>query len=277
MSSDSFGEAFRIVVSDKKQNKLGLGGTAQSTARSVYFFAQRESGGEIFIQPLGVNFCPAGDRRAIPLVELMENYRPEPLFYYNRVKPVMDGVETDLEKGEKNLEAGRADLAEKCFKRALEVDADNIRGIFGLGTAYLEAGKTEDAEAILGRIMTLEMAFAPEHAHLFNQFGIRMRKAGMLKQALEYYEKAANLNARDEHLQFNICRIHYEMDDLDASFDCLSKALDLNENFREGMLMRDHLLKRKPDLASRPKAEPGEAEASAQDGLDLKGAPWQVD
>ncbi|MFZ5426827.1 MAG: tetratricopeptide repeat protein [Thermodesulfobacteriota bacterium] len=271
MSSDSFSEEFRIVVSDKKMNKLGIGGTAQSTARSVYFFAQREKGGEIFIQPLGGNFCPAGDRRAIPLLDLIENYHPEPLFYYNRVKPVMDGVQADIEKGEKNLEAGRHELAEKCFKRALEVDADNVRGIFGLGTAYLEAGKTEEAEELLGRIMNLEMAFAPEHAHLFNQFGIRMRKAGMLRQALDYYGKAAALNERDEHLHFNICRIHYEMDDLDASFDCLAKALDLNGDFREGVLMRDHLLRRKPGLASR-----GGDKAEASDGREESG-PIRVD
>lgn len=266
MASDSFSEEFRLVVSDKKMNKLGIGGSAQATARSVYFYAQREKGGEVFIQPLGGNLCPAGERRAIPLGELIENYHPEPLFYYNRVKPVMDGVQADLEKGEKNLDAGRADLAEKCFKRALEVDSDNVRGIFGLGTAYLEAGKTEEAEELLGRIMNLEMAFAPEHAHLFNQFGIKMRKAGMLRQALEYYGKAAALNERDEHLHFNICRIHYEMDDLDASFDCLTKALDLNGEFREGVLMRDHLLRRKPGLASRSAEKAGASDGSANDG-----------
>jgi len=277
MGSDTFGDEFKIVVSDKKQNKLGLGGTAQKTARSVYFFVQRVKDGEIFIQALGGNFCPAGDKRMIPLEELIENYRPEPLFYYNRVKPVMDGVDSDLEKGEKNLDAGRPDLAEKCFKRVLEVDAENVRGIFGLGTAYLEAGKTEDAEEILGRIMNLEMAFAPEHAHLFNQFGIRMRKAGMLKQALEYYAKASALNERDEHLHFNICRIHYEMDDLDASYDCLNKALGLNGDFREGVLMRDHLLRRKPELACRLADKPAEADGSAPGEGDPEAAPLRVD
>jgi len=244
-------KAFKIVVSDKRENKLGVGGTTQKTTRTLYFYAERLEEGDIFIQPLSAKYCPSGEKTPVVLEEFLDNFRPEPLYYYNRVKPAMDGLETRLEKGEEHLEAGRPDLAEKSFKRALEMDEDNVRGVFGLGTAYLDAEKQEEAEAILGRIMTLDMAFHPDHIHLFNSFGIKMRKASMHQQALDYYARALALNARDENLHFNTCRIHYEMGDLDNAMECVVEALRINQDFAEAEQMLAHLLRKKPALVAR--------------------------
>jgi tetratricopeptide (TPR) repeat protein len=274
MNTDLGGDTFRLVVSDKKENKLGVGGSTQKTARSLYFYVERIAGGSIFLQALNDKSIPAGEKKDISLEQLLESYHPEPLVYYNKVKPLLDGVASNLEKGEKHLEKGRTDAAEKCFKRALVVDTENIRGLFGLGMTYLSAGKTEDAGEILDKIMNLEMAFDEEHAHLFNQFGIKMRKAGMLPQALDYYEKALALNGQDEHLLFNVCRIHYEMKDFDSALDVVAKALRLNNEFPEGKMMLEHLLKLKPELANRLNEAPGAAEAAKTDGLDLDGVPW---
>lgn len=274
MNNDRQERAFKIVVSDKKANKLGQGGTARQEARSIYYYAEGDQEGTVQLQALNSENVPSGRKRGVTLEEFMDSYRPEPLFYYNKVKPAMEGLEAELQKGEGHLEAGRPDQAQKCFSRALAVDEENIRGVFGLGMSYLAAGKLEDAEAILGRIMELEMAFAPEHIHLFNRFGIQMRKAGMHGQALDYYAKAAALNGEDEHLHFNTCRIHYEMGDLDSAFACVGRALELNGGFEEARLMRAHLLRRKPELDA-----PGEAGAEPPkrdyEGLDLDGAPWE--
>lgn len=244
MSDAKWMKPFRLAVSDKTDNKLGTGCTSQRTARQVYFFAERDEQGGLYVQPLNDKFYPAGDRRSLTLEEFLESFRPEPLFYYNRVLPAMEGVESCLEKGDRHLEANRADLACKSYKRALETDENNVRGIFGLGLSYLAQGMTEDAEAILGRLMSLELAFDPVHSHLFNQFGIQLRKTGMLAQALEYYDKALALCGHDEHLHFNVCRIHYAMDNHQEALNCLDKALELNSGFGEGLRMRDHLLRR---------------------------------
>lgn len=276
MSSQGQAKAFRIVVSDKKSNKLGQGGTAQQTARSIYYYAEGDQEGSVFLQALNSAHVPSGKKRTITLEEFMDSFRPEPLFYYNKVKPAIEGVEAEIEKGESHLEAGRPDQASKCFSRVLAVDEENIRGVFGLGMAYMAAGKLDDAEAILGRIMELEMAFAPEHIHLFNRFGIQMRKAGMLRQALDYYAKAATLNGDDEHLHFNTCRIHYELEDMESAYGCVNRALVLNGEFGEALRMRAHLVKIRPELESAP-ADAGQAPAIQRDyeGLDLDDVPWE--
>lgn len=234
---------FRVAVSDKADNRLGTGGTSRRTARQVYFFAERDEQGNLYVQPLNDKYHPAGERRSVTLEEFLNSFRPEPLFYYNRVLPAMEGVESCLEKGDRHLEANRAELASKSYKRALETDENNVRGIFGLGLSYLAQGLEEDAEAILGRLMGLELAFDPAHSHLFNQFGIQLRKTGMLEQALEYYNKALSLCGQDEHLHFNVCRIHYAMGDNQEALRCLDKALELNSGFGEGLKMRAYLMR----------------------------------
>jgi tetratricopeptide (TPR) repeat protein len=275
MSTDFSGNTFRLAVSDKAENKLGSGGSAQRTSRCLYYYAERNGQGVISLQALNGKYFPSGRKKELTLEELIESYRPEPLLYYNKIKPVVDGVESDLEKGEKNLEGERADAAAKCFKRALEVDDENIRGLFGLGMAYLAAGKTEEAGELLGRIMDLEIAFDAAHSHLFNQFGIRMRKAGMLSQALDYYNKAIALNGEDEHLYFNLCRIHYEMSDFDAALGCVAKALHLNGEFPEGKKMLAYLIKMKPETACSLNEVHVMDVPINTTGLDLDGLPWE--
>ena len=275
MSTDLSGDTFHLVVSDKDDSKLGSGGSSRIASRTIFFYAERTAEGVIFLQALNGNHCPSGKKRNLTLEELIESYRPEPLFYYNKVKPVIDGVESNLEKGEKNLEADRPDVAEKCFRRALEVDEANVRGLFGLGMAYLSAGKTEDASEILDRIMNLEMAFSTEHTHLFNRFGIRMRKSGMLREALGYYGKAITLNGADENLHFNISRIHLELNDLEAALDSVTKALLLNEDFAEGKKMLEHLVRLKPEMACRITEDPSPEVSARTEGLDLDGLPWE--
>ncbi|GFK93486.1 hypothetical protein NNJEOMEG_01319 [Fundidesulfovibrio magnetotacticus] len=269
MSDLVFGANFKVAVSDKKDNKLGMGGTAQTTARQVFYFARREDAGDVEVRALNGNFHPSGEPRHVSFQDFLERYRPEPLVYFNKVQPAMETVESELERGEGQLAAGRPDLAEKSFKKVLDVDEDNIRGVFGLGMAYLDAGKAEDAEGILGKLMNLELAFTPEHVHLFNRFGIQMRKAGMLTQALDYYNKALGINPDDEHLLFNVCRIHYDAGDVESALCCIGKAMELNPDFSAGGSMFRYILKRNPHLADSCAAPP---EVSAPSGQDAPAA-----
>ena len=274
MTTDLNGETFQLVVSGNEETKLGTGTSSRTSSRTLFYYAERTDEGNVFLQLLNSKYYPSGKKIDVTLEELLESYRPEPLFYFNKVMPVVADVNANLEKGEKNLEEERPDLAAKSFKRALEVDDKNIRGLFGLGMAYMAAGKIEESEEILGRLMHLEMAFSQEHTHLFNQFGIRMRKAGMLRQALDYYGKAISLNGQDEHLLFNLGRIHLEMNDLEAALACVTKALLLNSEFLEGKKMLEYLLRLKPDIAEHF-SEPLELQAPPKtEGLDLDGLPW---
>jgi tetratricopeptide (TPR) repeat protein len=97
----------------------------------------------------------------------------------------------------------------------------------------MERGETAKAENILERIVKLDAAFAPEHKHLFNEFGIKLRKNKMIKDALTYYTRALELSKQDENLYYNIARAHLENKDPALALDFLLKSLELNPGFAE--------------------------------------------
>ncbi|MEW5773942.1 MAG: tetratricopeptide repeat protein [Thermodesulfobacteriota bacterium] len=229
--------SFQLAVSDKDQAKLGVGGTAKTVDRQLYYFAERTEDGAIYVQPLNANFVPAGQKTVLEPEKFLERFKPEPLFFYNRVKPAMDSLKQAMDKAEKHLAENKLDRAEKDFKQALAVDGENIKAIFGLGITYLAGGKLEEAGEVFKNIMALDLAFDAEHTHLFNEFGIKMRKAGMLDKALEYYQKALRLNQRDEHLHFNVARIHYDAKDYAKAVESLKAALAIAPGFVEAARM----------------------------------------
>jgi tetratricopeptide (TPR) repeat protein len=167
MSEKFTTERFEVAVSLRETYKTGFGGTSQDAERVLYYFAVKTPEEGIRVQALNANSVPSGERVAVEEPEFLEKYKPEPLIYYNMVKPRLEEMLTSLERGEKHLEAGRLDKAEKSFQKALAYDADNLRAIFGLGHTYLTAGKMEQAQEIFGKIMSLDLAFGPENKFLF--------------------------------------------------------------------------------------------------------------
>jgi tetratricopeptide (TPR) repeat protein len=225
--------AFQVAVSDKEQGKLGIGGTSKTTERQIYYYAERTGDGTLYVQPLNGNFVPSGEKTTLAPEKFLERFKPEPLVFYNKVKPAMESLQQSMERAEKHLAEKKLDKAEKDFKKALAVDGENIKAIFGLGITFLTGGKLEEAGEVFQNIMALDLAFHAEHTHLFNEFGIKMRKAGMLDKALDYYQKALRLNLRDEHLHFNVARIHYDAKDYAKARESLKEALSIDPGFAE--------------------------------------------
>jgi tetratricopeptide (TPR) repeat protein len=76
-------------------------------------------------------------------------------------------------------------------------------------------------------VVTLDAAFTPEHKHLFNEFGINLRKSKLTDQAVDYYKRALEITHDDENLYYNIARAYFERGDKDDCRENLHKALEL--------------------------------------------------
>lgn len=222
---------FAVAVSLRENYKMGMGSTAREGERVLYYFAEKTPETGIHIQALNGNSVPSGEVTPVPEEEFLQKFKPEPLMYYNLVKPRMEAMRTELDRGEKHLEAGRLERAEESFHKALAYDAENLRAIFGLGNAYLTGGKLDEAREIFDKIMGIDLAFGPENKFLFNEFGIRMRKAGLLALARAYYEKALAVSERDENLLFNLGRVLYELEDYVAAVEAAERCLAINPGF----------------------------------------------
>ncbi|GAB6177910.1 tetratricopeptide repeat protein [Desulfobaculum senezii] len=221
------------VFSSQTVQKVGTGTTTRKTIKKTFWYAVEGDDGTVLVQPLNVNYVPAGAKRSVPRDEFLEKFSPEPEFYVSNVFPKMKELQQSVESGEKHREKGETFSAELEFNNALSIDEENVRANFGLGLTYLERGDDAKANDIFERLVKLDAAFEPEHKHLFNEFGINLRKNKMLDQSVDYYARALELSTEDEHLHYNIARVCFDKEDWGGAAKSLMQALELNANFEE--------------------------------------------
>jgi len=229
------------IFSTQAIQKVGTGTTTRRTIQKTYWFAEEDEGSVIELQPLNKNYIPSGPKRSIPFEELVEKFSPEPEFYVSTVYPRMRELNMVIQKGERHREKGEAFSAELEFGQALNVDEENIRANFGLGLTYLDRGEANKADDIFKRLVHLDAAFDKKHKHLFNEFGINLRKNKMLDQALDYYKRAEELAVRDDNLMFNVARTFFDKKQYDKTVEYLQKALALNPDHIESQKFLDFL------------------------------------
>jgi tetratricopeptide (TPR) repeat protein len=238
-------EKIKGVFSTQTLVKIGTGTTQRKTVQKSYWMAKELDNGEIEIQPLNRNYVPSGPKKVITKEELLEKYVPEPEFYTYTVYPKMRELTKTIARADRHRMRGETYSAEFEYKNALKIDEESIRANFGLGLTYLDRGDTEKANNIFERLVKLDAAFEKEHKHLFNEFGIKLRKNKMYNQCLDYYKRALNLAQNDEHLYYNIARCCFEMKDYTKCKEYLEKALELNPDFEEGKKFMEYLKKKR--------------------------------
>lgn len=217
----------RGVFSTQEIHKVGTGTTTRKTVQKTFWFVEQK-GESIECQPLNANYIPSGPKRKITMEELIAKFSPEPEFYQMSVFPKMREMQQSVDKGDTHREKGETFAAEYEYSRALKVDVANVRANFGIGLTYMDRGELDKAQDIFDRLLKLDGAFDAEHKHLFNEFGINLRKNKMLDQSVEYYQRALQLTANDENLHMNLARVLLETKDMDGCLDHLFAALELS-------------------------------------------------
>jgi tetratricopeptide (TPR) repeat protein len=258
-------ERIKGVFSSQMIQKVGTGTTTRKIIQKMYWMVEEKDAGSIELQPLNKNYVPSGPKRKISLDELLENFSPEPEFYLSTVYPRLRELETTIVKGEKHRSKGEIFSAELEFTTALNVDEENVRANFGLGLTYLDRGEANKANDIFERLVKLDAAFEKEHKHLFNEFGINLRKNKMYDQALDYYKRAEDLSPLDENLFYNVARAFFEKSQYEKCVEYLNKALTLNPDLSEARKFLDYIAAKNlisgaaPAPAPSAAAQPGEA------------------
>jgi len=231
--TDTKAKRMRGVFSTESSHYLGFGGSRRRVRQQVFVLAEEQKDGGFSIQRLNRNFLPSGPSKIVKRDELLKDYVPEPSIYMNKVVPIMRRMEETVERGDRHRERTELFSAEFEYQTALGLDEDHVRATFGLGLTYLERNEAENAERVFRKLVRLEAAFGVEHKHLFNEFGIQMRKLGMYSQAMKYYARAYQLSKDDEHLIYNMARTLYEKGNPKVSRRFLEKALRMQPAFEE--------------------------------------------
>lgn len=203
-------------------------------SQRIFVYAEEQEDGRIAVWRLSRNFIPTGNKRLLRKEKLLSEYLPEPAIYINKVVPLMRRLDDTVAAADKHRERKELFAAEFEYKNALVLDADHVKATFGLGLTYLERQEKQNADIVFRKIMCIDAAFTPEHKHLFNDFGMQMRRLGMYDEAMRYYARAYRLCRTDEHLLYNIARTQYEKGRMKSARTMLARALRLNAEFSEG-------------------------------------------
>lgn len=224
------------VFSTDAARFLGRQAGTPAMRQRLFVYAEECEPGRVSLQRLSRNFIPSGSRRVIDRERLLAEYLPEPAIYINKVVPLMRHLEETVAVADRHRQRQELFTAEFEYQNVLRLNEEHVRATFGLGLTYLERQEQHNADIVFKKLMRIEAAFTPEHKHLFNEFGIKMRKLGMYDAAMRYYGRAYRLCKTDEHLLYNMARTLYEKGRLTSSRRMLVKALGLNADFPEGRL-----------------------------------------
>jgi tetratricopeptide (TPR) repeat protein len=214
------------IFSCKPTIKVGFGVTQNNALSETYWFIKETDAGQFLVQSLDMDFKRQGEPFEISRDALFEEYHLEPDLSYRLLSQ-------PLLVGDHYRTTAKYNKAEQEYLKIKGIDEDNIRANFGLGLIYLSMEKLEKATYIFDRLVRLEEAFEPRHKHLFNEFGISLRKKGLFDEALKYYYRARELSADDDHLLLNIARVFYEQGRLREAETTAREALVINPDLAE--------------------------------------------
>ena len=172
-------ERFKGAFSSQVEAVVGFGATKRKLKQTINVYAEEQGDGTFRVRVLNKHCVPSGKTRIISRDELLREFLPEPDLYLNKVVPMLREVGRTVDMADDHRAQGALMSAEFEYKNALRVDEEHIRATFGLGLTYLDRGELDSAHLVFRRILSLDAAFGPEHKHLFNEFGIKMRKNGM--------------------------------------------------------------------------------------------------
>lgn len=243
-AAQSGAKAIRGVFSTQEIRRVGTGTTTRKTVAKTFWFVDQGPDGRLECQPLNTHYVPSGPKRTLTMDELMSKFAPEPEFYMNSVYPKMQSLQQTISGADAMRDKGETFSAEYEYQNALKIDEDNVRANFGIGLTYLQRGENNKAEDIFQRLVTLDAAFEPKHKHLFNDFGINLRKSKMFPQSVAYYKRALELSPQDENLYMNLARAQLEIKDIAGCVENLLKALDINPQHETSLKFLDWLSKK---------------------------------
>jgi len=221
------------VYSFKKEEHVGAGTTSTKQSIVTHWYARQLNKLDIEVQPLNGYHIPSGIRKIITVDDFLKTYVPEPKYYETHTVPAMKTLKEKIDQGEKAFSMGLLDQSEKSFIKALMIDDINIEANYGLGEVYSKTKEYLKLRQVLNTLLGLDEAFNQVHMQRINSFGVSLRKNGHLAEAINFFNKALEINNNDENLYFNIARVHFDKGDIGACLECLRSAVGLNDGFVE--------------------------------------------
>lgn len=243
MTTTNDNDRIEGVFSQSKASRIGTGTTAKRVMSKALYYVKQIDDDTVEIQMVNPSHVPFGEVEQISKEELLKDYLPMPQLY-KQVMGNLRQVQKSIARGDKFRQRNEHFTAEFEYGKALTLDEENVRANFGIGLCLLARDEKEKAQEVFDRIVKIDSAFEDEHKHLFNEYGIALRKKKLLDQAVEYYHRALELSGEDENLWFNLAYAEFSREDWKKCGEAINKCLELAPDHPEGKKMVAYLAKK---------------------------------
>ncbi|MDI6762177.1 MAG: tetratricopeptide repeat protein [Thermodesulfobacteriota bacterium] len=216
----------------QEEIKLGCGSTAKSTVVDNYYQVVEVGEDHVEIHLLDFSDRPVG-KGSILHKDKLKEYIPCPDYFYNKKKPGELLIERHIQSGDQHFEKREFFSAEYEYDRALSMNQNHLKANLGKGRTLFARGEKEAAKKVFSRLSQLDTLYDKENKHIFNEFGIELRKKKMFQEAISNYLKAVSIDPKDEILYYNLGRACYEEGKREEAVDHLNHALTIKPDFHE--------------------------------------------
>ncbi|MFH1057625.1 MAG: tetratricopeptide repeat protein [Pseudomonadota bacterium] len=218
---------------ERINSKVGTGDTAKAARMENYWLLLGVEGEAARLELLDLHEERSGFVETVALEDFPSRFLHQPEFVPRKLSLGQQQADRLAARAERHLADNELLSAEFEFNKAIKLDEENVRANFGLGKTYLALGEPEKATQVFRRLSTVEAVLEPENKHIFNEFGIQLRKMGLYAEAVRHYTRAINLAPRDENLWFNLGRALYEGGQRERGLGAIKKALEINPDLDE--------------------------------------------
>jgi len=205
--------------STRKHIHLGAGGTKQERQQSITWLAAQLPTADICVQPLNPDNLPTGIVSTIPNHDFFQAYIPEPDCYEQYIRPGVKKLSDWIGATGTPMPQAPPDKENGLFLRSF------LSILHGEAGMAMRANDPDDLRNLVSQALAM---------HFYDHFqigiataAIRQRKERNYPLAIDFYSRALAVK-ENAHLLFNIARTHYEMKNIEAAQECLTRALELN-------------------------------------------------
>jgi tetratricopeptide (TPR) repeat protein len=256
----------RHIYLKQETIRLGFGSTSRDTVIENYFQLEETPEEEVVsLRLLNINDQPFGEAILISREELEQDYTPCPDYFKNKKDPKVQLAEKHVELGDEHFESRQFFSAEREFNKALALDEKNLKANLGKGKSLYARGEKKEAKKIFENLSEMDDLYQKENKHIFNEFGIELRRRNLHDEAISNYVKALAIDPEDPVLYYNLGRVYYESKNREDSIAQLTKALALKADFKEAREFLESLTGAGDLQSSKPAARRREKTGSRQE------------
>ena len=136
-------------------------------------------------------------------------------------------IKNIFEKVNENLANQKFSLAEDDLKKILDIDENNLKALFLLGSVFIQTGQLDNAIKYLDKVIKID----PNIANVHNNLGIVYIKLKEFENAKKFLNKALDINPSHLDAYNSLGIVYTELGDMNEALFNVKKALELNPNF----------------------------------------------